>query len=82
MFERLMKNLLENDDTIFQFAIRNAQKDLRYYTTMTQQQPATSFIAESVHQTYVMADNLGFGDKFVPYLIDMLAQVNDTEIKR
>ncbi len=82
MFERVMKNLLEADDSVFQFAIRNAQKDLRYYTTMTQQQPATSFIAEAVHQTYVMADNLGFGEKFVPYLVDMLARVNATEVKR
>ena len=82
MFERIMKNLLENDDSVFQFAINNAQKDLRYYTTMTQQQPTTSFIAESVHQTYVMANNLDFGDKFVPYLVDMLAQVNGTKIDR
>jgi hypothetical protein len=29
-----------------------------------------------------MGSNLGYGDKFVPYLVDMLAQVNDTEIKR
>ncbi len=82
MFERLMKNLLDGDDSVFQFAIRNAQKDLRYYTTMTQQQPVTSFIAESVHQTYVMADNLGYGDRFVPYLVDMLASINAADIER
>ena len=82
MFERVMTNLLKNDDSVFQFAIRNAQKDLRYYTSMTQQQPVTSFIAESVHQTFVMAETLGYGDRFVPYLMDMLAQVNSADIKR
>jgi len=80
MFERIMTVLLEGDESVFQFAIENAQKDLRYYTTMTQQQDSTSFIAEGAHQTYVMASNLGYGGEFVPKLVDMLAKVND--IKR
>jgi 3-hydroxyisobutyrate dehydrogenase-like beta-hydroxyacid dehydrogenase len=77
MFERLMTALLQNDDTVFKFSINNAQKDLRYYTTMTQEQPSSSFIAESVHQTYVLANNLGYGEEFVPKLVDMMAQIND-----
>lgn len=76
MFERLMTSLLQNDDQVFKFAINNAQKDLRYYTTMTQEQPSTSFIAESVHQTYVLANNLGFGGEYVPKLVEMMAQIN------
>lgn len=76
MFERLMTVLLQGDESVFQFAINNAQKDLRYYTTMTQEQPSTSFIAESVHQTYVLAGNLGYGDQFVPRLVDMMKQIN------
>ena len=76
MFERLMTSILQNDDSVFQFAIRNAQKDLRYYTTMTEQQPMTSFIAESVHQTYVLASNQGYGDRYVPKLVEMLKKIN------
>ena len=76
MFGRLMTVLLEGDESVFKFAINNAQKDLRYYTTMTQEEPVTSFIAESVHQTYVLARNLGYGENYVPRLVDMLAQIN------
>jgi 3-hydroxyisobutyrate dehydrogenase-like beta-hydroxyacid dehydrogenase len=76
MFERLIKVPLENDDSAAQFAIRNARKDMRYYTNMTGELPVTSFMAEAVHQTLVLADNLGFGERFVPRLIDALNAAN------
>jgi 3-hydroxyisobutyrate dehydrogenase-like beta-hydroxyacid dehydrogenase len=82
MFERLMTAVLQDDDSSFQFYIQNAQKDLRYYTSMTQNLPSTSFIAESVHQSYVMASNLGYGDKFVPRLVDAMAQINAVVIRK
>jgi len=76
MFERIIKVPLEDDDSAAQFAIRNARKDLRYYTNMTGELPVTSFMAEAVHQTLVLADNLGFGDRFVPRLVDALDKAN------
>jgi 3-hydroxyisobutyrate dehydrogenase-like beta-hydroxyacid dehydrogenase len=76
MFDRLIKVPLADDDSAAKFAIRNGRKDMRYYTNLTEQLPATSFLAEAVHQTFVMADNLGYGDRFVPRLIDMFCQVN------
>jgi 3-hydroxyisobutyrate dehydrogenase-like beta-hydroxyacid dehydrogenase len=76
MFERIVKVPLENDDSAAQFAIRNARKDMRYYTNMTGELPVTSFMAEAVHQTLVLADNLGFGERFVPRLIDALNAAN------
>lgn len=76
MFGRLINVPLSNDDSHAQFAIRNARKDLRYYTNMTEQLPVTSFLAETAHQITVMADNLGYGERFVPRLIDVLMQVN------
>ena len=57
MFDRLIKVPLADDDTTAKFAIRNARKDLRYYTNMTEQLPVASFMAETAHQLYVMADN-------------------------
>ncbi len=82
MFERLMKVPLEDDDSALQFYIQNAQKDLRYYTTMTQNQSSTSFIAESVHQSYVLANNIGFGDKFVPRMVDVMGQINAVKARK
>lgn len=82
MFERLMGVALRDDDTALQFYIQNAQKDLRYYTTMTQNQSSTSFIAESVHQSYVLANNLGYGEKFVPRMVDVMGQINAVKVRK
>ena len=72
MFGRLIHVPLSDDDTHARFTIRNARKDLRYYTNMTEQMPVASFMAEQVHQTYVLAETLGYGDRFLPRLIDMM----------
>lgn len=76
MFGRLINVPLSDDDSQAQFAIRNARKDLRYYTNMTEQLPVTSFMAETAHQITVMADNMGYGERFIPRLIDVLMKVN------
>lgn len=81
MFQRLMKFVLENDDSALQFVIGNAQKDLRYYTGMAAQLPHTAFVAEAVHQTYVMAANTGKRDAFVPHLIEALGAINGVELE-
>lgn len=76
MFGRLINVPLNDDDSAAQFAIRNARKDLRYYTNMTEQLPVASFLAETAHQITVMADNMGYGERFIPRLIDVMMQVN------
>ncbi len=76
MFERLIKVPLQNDDTAAKFAIQNARKDMRYYTNMTEQLPVASFLAEQVHQLYVLAENRGYGERYVPRMIDMMMEVN------
>ena len=81
MFGRLINVPLSDDDSHAQFAIRNARKDLRYYTNMTEQLPVTSFLAETAHQITVMADNMGYGERFVPRLIDVLMTVNGIKKK-
>ena len=76
MFERLIKVPLADDDTAAKFAIKNARKDMRYYTNMTEQLPVASFLGESVHQLFVMAENMGFGDRFIPRMIDVFQKIN------
>ncbi len=76
MFGRLINVPLHDDDSHAKFAIRNARKDLRYYTNMTEALPVTSFLAEQVHQLLVMADNMGYGERFIPRLIDAMMQAN------
>jgi 3-hydroxyisobutyrate dehydrogenase-like beta-hydroxyacid dehydrogenase len=82
MFERIMKVPLADDDSSARFAISNAAKDMRYYTNMAETLPITAFIAEAVHQTYVMALNRGYGDRFVPRLVNLLCEVNNIKLKK
>lgn len=63
-----------------QFQLANGRKDLRYYTHMTETLPVTSFLAEAVHQTFIQADNLGFGGKFVPSLVEAQEKINGVTI--
>jgi 3-hydroxyisobutyrate dehydrogenase-like beta-hydroxyacid dehydrogenase len=72
MFGRLINVPLHDDDSHAKFAIRNGRKDLRYYTNMTENLPVSSPIAETIHQIFVLADTLGYGEKFVPRLVDMM----------
>jgi 3-hydroxyisobutyrate dehydrogenase-like beta-hydroxyacid dehydrogenase len=76
MFGRLINVPLHDDDSSAQFAIKNARKDLRYYTNMTERLPVASFLGEAVHQLYVMAENLGYADRFVPRMINVFQQIN------
>ena len=76
MFGRLINVPLSDDDSHAKFAIKNARKDMRYYTNMTETMPIASPIAETIHQTLVLAENQGYGERFVPRLIDMMVALN------
>jgi 3-hydroxyisobutyrate dehydrogenase-like beta-hydroxyacid dehydrogenase len=74
MFGRLINVPLHDDDSHAKFAIRNGRKDLRYYTNMTENMPVASPIAETIHQIFVLADTQGYGERYVPRLVDMMGK--------
>lgn len=76
MLRRYAKYYLEGDDSAAKFIIANAAKDTRYYTHLAEATPTVAFIGEAVHQLYTLATIQGFGDKYMPHLIDALAQIN------
>jgi 3-hydroxyisobutyrate dehydrogenase-like beta-hydroxyacid dehydrogenase len=76
MFQRLAAWVLDGDDTQAKFALANAQKDLRYYARMAESLPATAYIAGAIHQTFVLANTLGYGQEYVPHLVDALIEAN------
>lgn len=77
MFQRLAAYQIDGDNTQLQFAIANAQKDVRYYLQMAEALPMTSFVASAIHQLYAMSNASGFGDRFVPEVIDVLSNISD-----
>ncbi len=80
IFRMMVGPMLDGDLTGLKFAIANAQKDLRYYTHLTETLPTTSFVAEAAHQSFVQACNLGLGDRFIASLLEAQETLNAVQI--
>ena len=70
LFQMVVGRMLEGDLTGLKFTLSNATKDLRYYTHFTESMMIPSVIGEAVHQSLVTANALGFGERYVPSLIE------------
>jgi len=72
IFQMMLGRMLEGNGDLsgLKFTLSNAMKDLRYYTHVTESLPVPSVVGEAVHQSLVMANALGFGDKYVASLIE------------
>lgn len=81
IFQMIAPRILEGDDTGLPFLLRLAQKDLRYYTHMTEMLGLPGFLGESVHQTFVQAGALGFGDHMVGALVRAQEKINNMKIR-
>jgi 3-hydroxyisobutyrate dehydrogenase-like beta-hydroxyacid dehydrogenase len=79
IFQMMVGKALQGDLAGLKFAIGNAQKDLRYYTHLTEMLPTSSFIAEAAHQSFVQAANLGYGDKFIASLFEVQEQLSNVK---
>jgi 3-hydroxyisobutyrate dehydrogenase-like beta-hydroxyacid dehydrogenase len=80
ILQMMVGRMLQGDLGGLKFAISNAQKDLRYYTHLTEMLPTTSFMAEAAHQSFVQAVNLGHGDRFIASLLEAQEQLNNVKI--
>jgi len=80
IFQMMFGRMLEGDLGGLKFAIANAQKDLRYYTHLTETLATTSFVAEAAHQSFVQAANLGFGERFIASLFEVQEKLNQVQI--
>lgn len=76
MFQMVMPWVLEGDYSRLQFAIRNAQKDLRYFNHMTDEAALALGVGPAVHHAFSLASAAGHGDDMVPQLADVLSQLN------
>ena len=71
LFQMIVGRMLENGDLSgLKFTLSNAAKDLRYYTHFTESMMLPSVVGEAVHQSLVTANALGFGERFVPSLVE------------
>ena len=80
MFQMVVGKAMEGDLTGLRFTLVNAAKDLRYYTHLAESLMLPSIMGEAAHQTLVNANAMGFGDSFVPSLIEAQAKLNGLDI--
>jgi 3-hydroxyisobutyrate dehydrogenase-like beta-hydroxyacid dehydrogenase len=80
LFQMIGRGAVEGDLTRMKFSIRNAAKDMRYYTHLAESLPVASFVGEAVHQTFAQAVALGLGDRLVPSLLEAQERLTDTTI--
>ena len=81
MFQMVMPWVLEGDDSKLKGPIRIAGKDMRFYTRLAESAPATAFIAQAVNQTYHLANIRGHGERFMPTLPGILAEMIGAKIR-
>jgi 3-hydroxyisobutyrate dehydrogenase-like beta-hydroxyacid dehydrogenase len=81
MFQMMIPWVLEGDDSHLRGPLRIAGKDMRFYCRLAEGAGAPAFIAETVCQTYRLANALGHGERFMPVLPEIMAQLMGTHIR-
>ena len=67
---QMMSKTLDGDLTGLRFEMNNARKDIRYYTHLAENLAVPTVVGEAVHQSLALACALGYGEKFVPSLVE------------
>lgn len=81
MFQMVAPWLLEGDDSHLKGPLRIAGKDLRFYNKLAEQAQVASFIAQAVNQTLQLCNARGHGERFLPVLPGIIAELNGTRIR-
>jgi 3-hydroxyisobutyrate dehydrogenase-like beta-hydroxyacid dehydrogenase len=80
IFQMMVGKMLEGDMAGLKFTLVNAMKDLRYYTHFAESLPVAAIVGEAVHQSLVNANLMGYGDKYIPSLIEVQEQLAGVKI--
>lgn len=79
IFQTIAKTLDGQLDAM-KFQLDNARKDIRYYTHLAEAVGVPTMVGEAVHQSLVMASALGYGDKFVPSLVEAQEKITGAKL--
>lgn len=81
MFQMVMPWVLEGDDSKLRGPFRIAGKDLRYYCRLAEASTSAAFIAQAASQTLQLVNAQGHGERFLPTLPGILAELNGHKIR-
>jgi 3-hydroxyisobutyrate dehydrogenase-like beta-hydroxyacid dehydrogenase len=77
---QIMAKTLDGDLSGMKFELNNARKDIRYYTHLAEGLGVPTVVGEGVHQSLALACALGYGEKFVPSLVEAQEKITGTRI--
>ena len=81
MWQMMMPWVRAGDDSHLKGPLRIAAKDMRTYARMAEGAGVAAFIAQAISQTYRLALNEGHGERFMPVLPGILADLNGAPIR-
>ncbi len=79
---QVMAKTLDGDLAGMKFELNNARKDIRYYTHLAENLAVPTVVGEAVHQSLALACALGFGEKYVPSLVEAQEKLTGAKIVR
>jgi 3-hydroxyisobutyrate dehydrogenase-like beta-hydroxyacid dehydrogenase len=82
IFQMVAPSALAGTYDGLKFGLDLARKDLRYYTHLTEHLGLPSLLGETVHQSFVLASALGYGDKFVGSMVAAQEKMTGTAVAR
>lgn len=74
MMDFIKAYAVDGDPTALEFAIKNASKDVGYYSQMAQDANVDSIMSKSVRDALSSAVDAGYGEKMVCEMVDFLAE--------
>jgi 3-hydroxyisobutyrate dehydrogenase-like beta-hydroxyacid dehydrogenase len=81
MFQMVMPWVLEGDDSHLKGRCASRARTCASTPKLAESAPATAFIAQAVNQTYQLANIMGHGERFMPTLPGILAELNGCKIR-
>ena len=75
MMDWIKTNAVDQDPSALAFTISNGLKDLGYYASMADDFKVPSFISPATKNALNIAKSTGWGDKYVPEMVDFIADI-------
>jgi 3-hydroxyisobutyrate dehydrogenase-like beta-hydroxyacid dehydrogenase len=76
-FQNFSKYVVGGDPNAHRFTLANSYKDLGYYSRMAQKLQASSLMSDGALQTMKYGMAMGFGERYIPELVDVVLALND-----
>ncbi len=80
IYQNVMKWVLEGDREAHKFTLVNARKDIRYYNRLAESVESSAIVGSAARQLYEIANNLGYGNSYIPRLCDATAELNGAKL--